>query len=706
MPPNAGNRRRVKPSARPSVPVEVAVLPVRVRPVPFELPEHFEERVREANSLTPTQWATWMNPHLRAVEPGDQTMAEALLELAAGLRAGHFARDRRRVPSHPDGESCGSCLTGLNGRWACVGCTHGAHVPQIPHDGARVCIKHMRWTGPGTLPASQIAVSADVVAADRAYRRLRARGVLDNHLLSELQGCVRAWGDSGQGRVLAEPEAFVLAVSIARRLLRGRKTGSPLTAFARDRVEDVVRSTVHGAASVLVDALLISLWGCSTEEATHAHRYWTTEVPQVPIDGNGLSSCAYPRARHLHLSQFQAAARGGSRFARAEISTGENTYRCPLGHPWNTNPSLLKTAGKLGGCPYCARRRVLAGFNSLQDTHPDLAARWDIVGNGTRRPTDVLSGSNDEVLWLCDGGHSFPKTVREMVVNPNCGYCSNHVVHPEINSLAALRPDIAATWHPTRNGELTPSDLIPTTDQKVWWLCEKGHDYELAPLQRTMGRGCRFCIGRALHPDNCLATVRPDLAAEWHPTMNGLLTPFDVKPSYDKPVWWQCSLGDAYAMSPGARRRGRGCSVCAGKVVNLRTCMATTHPDLAKELDEDLNGEITAWDVAAGTNLVLMWKCDFGHRWPAPGDRRKKLGTGCPTCANRVLLVGFNDMATTDPHLVPEWSERNGDLRPCDVITGARDRRWWVCTRGHHWKARGTDRKGGHGCRRCARMKD
>lgn len=37
-------------------------------------------------------------------------------------------------------------------------------------------------------------------------------------------------------------------------------------------------------------------------------------------------------------------------------------------------------------------------------------------------------------------------------------------------SLALARPDIAAEWHPIKNGLLTPSEVSSRINRKVWWL--------------------------------------------------------------------------------------------------------------------------------------------------------------------------------------------------------------------------------------------
>ena len=55
--------------------------------------------------------------------------------------------------------------------------------------------------------------------------------------------------------------------------------------------------------------------------------------------------------------------------------------------------------------------------------------------------------------------------------------------------------------------------------------------------------------------------------------------------------------------------------------------MATTHPDLAKQLVGDPAG------VIAGTNKKLWWMCGNGHKWEATGNSRSCNGVGCRVCA-------------------------------------------------------------------------
>jgi len=61
-------------------------------------------------------------------------------------------------------------------------------------------------------------------------------------------------------------------------------------------------------------------------------------------------------------------------------------------------------------------------------------------------------------------------------------------------------PELVKEWHPDKNGDLTPKQFTYGSRKKVWWLCPKGHDYELRIKNRTnekrKGLPCPYCDGR------------------------------------------------------------------------------------------------------------------------------------------------------------------------------------------------------------------
>ena len=125
-------------------------------------------------------------------------------------------------------------------------------------------------------------------------------------------------------------------------------------------------------------------------------------------------------------------------------------------------------------------------------------------------------------------------------------------------------------WHPTKNVSLTPRDVTSGSRQKVWWLCEKGHEWQAAVYTRTGGSGCPYCAGKRAYPgENDLTSQYPDIAAQWHPTKNGSVTPDSVTTGTRRKVWWRCEKGHEWQAAVASRVNGMGCPVYAGKVITL-----------------------------------------------------------------------------------------------------------------------------------------
>jgi len=267
-------------------------------------------------------------------------------------------------------------------------------------------------------------------------------------------------------------------------------------------------------------------------------------------------------------------------------------------------------------------------------------------------------------------------------------------------------PALAAQWHPTKNGNLTPAEILAGTGKRIWWLCDQGPDHEWLAIgaDRVAGNGCPACFGRQASVTNNLNNY-PELAAQFHPTKNGGLTPADVAAGTGKKVWWICDKGSdhEWLATGDQRRRGSGCPSCAGQQVSI-TNNLNNYPDLAAQFHPTKNGGLAATGVVAGTHRKLWWGCDLGpdHEWLATGSNRLQ-GRGCPFCAGQRVSI-TNDL-NNYPDLAAQFHPtKNGDLTPADVVAGTSKKVWWICDKGpdHEWQAAGSTRLAGNGCRSCA----
>ena len=379
-------------------------------------------------------------------------------------------------------------------------------------------------------------------------------------------------------------------------------------------------------------------------------------------------------------------------------------WKCEKGHEWQ---AAVYTRAAGSGCPYCAGKRAWPGENDLASQRPDLAAQWHPTKNNGVTPADIPLGSHHMAWWVCEKGHEWKAIVKSRAIGgTGCPVCANRVLVPGENDLVTTHPDLARQWHPSRNGALTPQAVTAGAQRKVWWLCGKGHAWQASIASRAAaGVGCPVCAGRLAIPGvNDFASARPELAAEWHPTKNGALTPEMVTPLSNKKVWWRCPKGHAYQAVVGTRTmRKTGCPYCANKkVLPGFNDLATTHPELAGEWHPEKNSR-KATEVTAGSHAKAWWLCPRGHTYEAVISSRTLQHTGCPVCANRVILPEENSLAALFPMIAAEWHpKKNGKRRPETLSAGTDLRVWWRCSKGHEWTAKISDRtQKNSGCPYC-----
>ncbi len=124
-------------------------------------------------------------------------------------------------------------------------------------------------------------------------------------------------------------------------------------------------------------------------------------------------------------------------------------------------------------------------------------------------------------------------------------------------SIAYLYPELAKEWDYEGNGSLQPSDVTKGSSLDIHWECINcGHKW-VSKIHRRVSKnyetGCPLCgyhwsDGKIHSPNttaviqgvNDLASQYPELAKEWHPTLNEI-RPTEVKSRAHKIVYWQCT---------------------------------------------------------------------------------------------------------------------------------------------------------------------
>ena len=354
---------------------------------------------------------------------------------------------------------------------------------------------------------------------------------------------------------------------------------------------------------------------------------------------------------------------------------------------------------------------------SLAETHPELAKQWHPTKNGDLSPEKVSKGSNKRVWWKCDKGddHEWQAQISSRSKGRGCAICSGYKV-VNSNCLMTLHPEIAMQWHPTKNGKTSPKDVTANSPRYFWWKCNKGDDHEWKARiadRVSKGMGCGVCRGLIVVNSNCLSTVNPKLAKEWHPIKNGSLTPKDVVPGSSKKVWWKCNKGDDHEWQAKISDRnhyGTTCPYCKNQRVSVTNSLMTIFPLIAKEWHPTKNGLKSPNDFTYGSHSKVWWKCNAeeDHEWEAVIKSRTKGEIGCPFCSGQKVALS-NCLATTNPQIARQWHPtKNGRLTPFDITVGSSKKSvWWKCDKGddHEWKAKPLGRSHGQGCPVCANRK-
>lgn len=238
------------------------------------------------------------------------------------------------------------------------------------------------------------------------------------------------------------------------------------------------------------------------------------------------------------------------------------------GHEWDM--SILSRTNRNSGCPYCSvpAKRVLSGFNDLKTKFPQIAEEWHPTKNGDLLPIDITFGSKKVVWWLGKCGHEWDMSILSRTsMKCGCPYCSVPAkrVLSGFNDLKTKFPQIAEEWHPSKNGNISPDNILPGSKIKVWWLGKCGHEWEQSIQHRVnTAKGCPFCTHqKVLEGVNDLASVNPELLQEWDYKMNDI-SPKKIMAGSPKKAWWICPFGHSYQSSISGRSKMHlGCPVCA-----------------------------------------------------------------------------------------------------------------------------------------------
>ena len=236
--------------------------------------------------------------------------------------------------------------------------------------------------------------------------------------------------------------------------------------------------------------------------------------------GRSVCECSSLAALRLDLmTQWDYA--GNEALDPEQISLQSNksvSWVCSLHGSWR---AAVSDRVRGTGCPQCAlqiRFENQSKRGPLKDEHPELVAQMHPTKNAHIDLERVTSGSDIKAVWVCHDRQNAPagcnhahewttrifqRTGIARHKRSGCPYCVGRVVCP-CNSLVVKAPEVAAQWHPTRNGNKHPDSVSPFSNSIVWWqhtseLTGDVHEWKasinnrVATWQHMKRLSCRLC---------------------------------------------------------------------------------------------------------------------------------------------------------------------------------------------------------------------
>lgn len=365
---------------------------------------------------------------------------------------------------------------------------------------------------------------------------------------------------------------------------------------------------------------------------------------KLEIGVNDFKSWCVQNNKNDLLSEWDYIKNGQNNPSNTMYGSGYKAWWiCEKGHNFQT---AMYQRAKVGGvgCPICANRKILVGYNDLATTHPQLSEEWHPTKNGSLTPYKVTSGSLKKVWWFLP--YDDPNTGKhfdfewEAIINnramkgSGCPFLAGKV-WTGFNDLETVNPLLAKEWNIEKN-KCLPSQVGANDTNHFWWQCSScGFEWKAKVSNRnTLNRGCPKC-GRlkqaityrknAVKIKRSLAVTHPQLSKEWHPTKNGSLTPYELTSGCSDKVWWFLPYDD---------------------------------PNTGKHFD-------------------FEWEATVASR---------SAGCGCPFLQGR-LWKGFNDLTITNPDIIKFWHPTKNEKSPESYTKGSHAKVWWQGICGHEFQS-------------------
>jgi hypothetical protein len=630
--------------------------PTPVKLVRLERADSYLRRLYEKNDFTGAEMHADVRTHINRTK---LPRGEAIRHLAASRGGIHEAPLLASAgPAHIDGTVCDGCTAGLTERVACRHCSDWMVAIEQPHMRFNICLRHKMYVAPGTDHTTQRRASPDMLRAERKYRRLVRRGLLDAPRFVELLAAFRRWGQlTGRREGEWYPALVDVAATVFQQVTLEQLHDHRLTYAERyETIHELVSAFVPANAAIIVDAI----WLILRPSQLAVWEQLTFGAPQMPADPHTqrltptgvirpvepfsryvelLMTCHPDRWTDLNLRQLHG---GLTPFTKNNVSCSGTLarYICDQGHRLSKAPAAMMSAMQrsLGLCRTCTGSAAQPGWNSAAETHPSIEWMWAADLNDDKFSEVRATSTRKKYTFRCAEQHTWQAYINDIARGRRCGRCSGRHAIPGKTSFAALHPELLRSWDRDRN-IVDPDRIRPNYAKPVWWTCDKpGHpSWKTTTYSRILGTGCPTCVNLNIVPYiNDFLTSYPHLEAEWAYDLN-TVDPRTLAPRNKKePYWWRCEHGHPYQTTVLRRTTGHGCQYCGfRKLWPGFNDIAARYPVIVEEFDPR-NGVDPTQTMPRGKKW--LWTCAYGHE---KHDRvpHRQLAGGCSVCPKSDRII-------------------------------------------------------------------
>ena len=327
---------------------------------------------------------------------------------------------------------------------------------------------------------------------------------------------------------------------------------------------------------------------------------------------------------------------------------------------------------------------------------------WDWESNEKINfdPSKITLGSSKKPYWICQYGHRWRTIISHRLNGTQCPYCSGRLAIPGETDLATINPLLASEWHPTKNGALAPSNVKPYSNKKVWWMCDKGHEYEMTINNRSHGENCPMCWGErhTSFPEQAiLFYLSKYFAVKSREDVCGVEVDIYI-PNMNLGIEYD---GEYFHSSDDARR----------KELEKDDILQKNGIELIriKESSDNFIYDQTIYYVYNTKSSNLKWVIlSLFNILGSTIDESiididKDRGQ---IYSLYICMEKEQSLAVKYPELSKEWNyDKNGRLAPEMVRPASNKIVWWICNKNHEWQASIANRTNGNNCPYCSGSK-